>query len=196
LYIWDLAWNTNVIMDSSGTTISGKKTIIIKWRNLYIKSNVINNSSSDILWIIVMKNPEWKWWNIYIHPGVTRIDWILYADKSLISYNWSELDWSTNQYTLRNQLYINGSVFSENTIWWARETPPICPYYIDTTTCNSPNIAQKYDLNFLRRYFTTWATIINWWISNFILPSDYFKYPVVIKYNPLIQTSPPPLFGK
>ena len=198
LYIWDLNWNDVDLDLWSSLNISGNKTIVVEWWNLYIKSNIINTGSSDILWIIVLKNSNWVWWNIYIDPSVTRIDWIMYADKSLISYNWTELDWWTNQYVLRNQLYIYGSVFSENTIWGARETPPVCPYYIDASTCNLPNIAQKYDLNFLRRYFVAWGNALNWWINYKAIYDStypYFEYPVVIKYNPLIQKSPPPLFS-
>ena len=49
-----------------------------------------------------------------------------------------------------NQLYILGSLFSENTIGGAREVPKECPYYI--ANCSTADIAQKYDLNYMRRY--------------------------------------------
>lgn len=195
IYIWDLDWELTVL-DSGTNNVIGKKTIVIYWWDLYIKSNIINDTNSDLLWIIVMKNQNWKWWNIYIDPSVTKIDWIMYADKSLISYDWTkELDWTTTQYVLRNQLYIYGSVFSSNTIWGSRNAIPICPYYV-WWTCDLNN-AQKYDLNYLRRYFVIWWTPLNWWINYLNVYNSwykYFEYPIVIKYNSLIQTSPPPLF--
>lgn len=56
--------------------------------------------------------------NIYIDPSVTDIHAILYADRSVLSYDGvKEFDGSNSSASeLANQLYIHGSVFSENTI--------------------------------------------------------------------------------
>ena len=77
----------------------------------------------------------------------------MYADRSLISYNGTnELDGMSPASLLANQLYIQGSVFSENTIGTSQSTPPVCPYYVASSDCTTKNQAMKYDLNFLRKY--------------------------------------------
>ena len=202
LYFWDLNWD-NVELSVSHN-MEGKKTIVIVGGNLYIKSNIVNNSNNDILWIIVLKDKNGKWWNIYIHPDITRIDGILYVDKSLMSYyGWAEIDAINNTPILANQLYIYWSIFSENTSWGFKTL--ICPYYV-VWTCGINN-APKYDLNTIRAYrikLSGWAA--NWWINYFgdydgswtnynWWPYTYYKYPITIKYNLKIQTTPPPLFN-
>lgn len=185
LYFGDLDWE-NVILDSSDK-LKWKKTIIINWWNLYIKSNVINNTLSDILWIIVLKDENWNWWNLYIDTSVQEIDAIIYTDKSVISYNESygwEVDWNIDNQVMQNQLYILWTVFSENTIWGSRLDPPVCPFYIQSDSsiiCDTVE-AQKYDFNYLRAWFENKYS------------SSYGDYPVIIKYNSTIQSTPPPLF--
>ncbi len=209
-YKW--AWDVELWDWTTDLTVEWKKTIIIEWANLYIRSNMFYwDNTKDILWIIVLSDRNWNGWNIYIDPSVTNIVWTLYADKSLISYDWTnELDWNTDQRILNNQLHISGSVFSENTIWGARATPLECPYYI-TTTCTQED-AQKYDLNYLRRYFIydddsswpwAWTIELDWtdpvangWSSYIWVIDQYRQYPIVIEYNSLLQSSPPPMFNK
>ena len=55
------------------TTISWKNTIIVKWWNIYINSNLDNlNDSTDLLILISERDKEtWNWWNIYVDPDVT-----------------------------------------------------------------------------------------------------------------------------
>ena len=200
-------------------TLTWRKTIIIRWWDLYIKWNIYLNSKSDILWIAVLKDKNWKWWNIYIAPNVTYIAAQIYTDWAIFSAWWptAASDWEdisshilwidANQETLANQLFIKWQIFSENTIWGSRKNQPICPYY-DKTSCTLEK-AQKYDLNYLRRYFTydsdnNWTidSIANWWKyyynwnikSNYDWSYKYINYPIVIEYNPIIQITPPPLF--
>lgn len=184
IYLWATTWNTAnktyqlwnwTINSLDDIEINTKKTILVIWWNLYIKSNMYY-TWNWMLGIVVLKDKNWNGWNIYIDPSVTNIVWSLFAEKSLISYNWVELDWNTLQSTLKNQLHIYWNVFSENTIGWSAKTIPECPYYI--TSCSSKELAQKYDLNYLRRYYLIevyeWVTIykkpannwrvIWWWI--------------------------------
>ena len=55
-------------------------------------------------------------------------------------------------------------------------------YYNPSFNCDL-DTAQKYDLNYLRR-----------WIENKSDPS-LWDYPVIIKYNPKMQLNPPRLFS-
>jgi len=205
-FIWASAGGIKEInlWDYSGLTTD--KTLVIQGWNVYIKWNIL--PWSHVLWIIVLKDANGTGWNIYIDPSVTQIHAIMYADKSLLSYNdlYGELALSNwwSQSTLNNQLYILGTVFTENTIGASRSTPAVCPYYIDDIICSTQEIAQKYDLNYLRRYFIYDSNsdgIIdsadapaNWWNSSFSSTDEEYFYPVVIRYNQKIQLSPPPLF--
>ena len=193
-------WNILYFKNPSGSiklswNISGEKTIIVENANVYIDGNILWDGN---LWIIVLR---WDvWWNVYIDTAVTDIHASIFADRSIVSYhNWSVLDWNTSADILANQLYIYGSVFSENTIWTSRSTTPICPFYVPTAHCDIAE-AQKYDLNYLRRYFL--STAINpsgipsgaESIKRWNTDPNLRDFPVIIEYNPSIQTTPPPLF--
>jgi hypothetical protein len=219
LYFGWLNWS-QVTLWNGEEQIDGVKTIIVVWWDLYIKNNMYyQNKWEDILWVIVLKDENWKGGNLYIDPSVTNIVWTYVLDKSVISYDGvNELDWNTAQDVLKNQLHIFWNIFSENTIWWSRSNPVKCPYYVSSCT---QEIAQKYDLNFLRRFTlsTLWVPIgtntkviggwqydnfsstFVWWASyfarNITTKTDiYLKYPVVIEYNPLVSKVYPPLFSK
>jgi len=201
--------------------VTANKTIVIKWWDLYIKWNIEYNSTSDMLWIVVLTDNNWKWGNIFIDPSVTYIWAQIYADKAILSaidgYDWSSIDdeissseilsVNTNQSQLNNQLFIKWQVFSENTIWGSRKDPPVCPYF-DKDSCDIVK-AQQYDLNYLRRYFTFdsnndwlkdsiangWKYYFNWAEqTSYDSSYNYIDYPVVIRYNPMVQITPPPLF--
>lgn len=185
LYFWELDWD-KVEISLSDINFSWKKTILIHGWNLYIKSNIVSsNLSEDILGIIVMQDQNLKWWNIYVEKDVTRIDAVMYADKVLATSdntyinNSSDSDKIISWSYLNTQLYINGSIFSNNTLWWS--TNGTCPYFIKDEEC-TPEESQKYDLNYLRRWY------------NDKYDNSYGDYPVIIKYNPVIQITPPPLF--
>jgi hypothetical protein len=78
----------------------------------------------------------------------------LYTNRSILSTTngTNKLDGDSSATLLENQLYIRGSLFSENTIGGSRSSTPECPYYVDNSTCDQVE-AQSYDLNYLRRYY-------------------------------------------
>ncbi len=178
---------------SSIQNYTGNKTLVIQWWNLYITQNLLaSNKVNDILWIIVLEDETWYGWNVYIDPTITAIEAIIYADKSVLNYNGTDIITDSNQ--LENQIYFYWTLFSENTLWWYISKK--CPYF--EKNC-SYEIAKKYDLNFLRWYYT-----FDWdndgledesnGSSYFSYPDTNFKYPVIIEYNPNIQNNPPELF--
>jgi len=202
LYYEFIDWSNAVIWDGSQLSITWKKTLIVRWWNLRITQNIINTTWSDILWIIVLKWENWLWGKVYIDSNVDEVDAIIYADKSIIWYNINydngnsdtiikhEIDWNINNDVLDNQLYIYWSIFTENTIWASRLNPPVCPFWtiVEWITCNTVE-AQKYDFNYLR----TWL----WANPNYTGdPVTWLNYPIVIKYNSAVQSTPPPLFGE
>lgn len=203
LYFWSLSWSN---VEISWWTITWNKSIIIIWWNAHIVWD-IKATNWSILWIAVLQDINGSWWNIYVDPNVTHINASLYADKALISYYDSQELWANAPfYWLRNQLYINWAVFTENTVGWSRSDPVRIPYYMKNIIClaNSENCmedAQKYDLNYLRRYYlkdTDWDWIWDQpamsWTWFFASWSVNYKYPLIIEYNPLLQTNPPIIF--
>ena len=209
--LWDILYygwmnGSNVILwNNNDKTVSWRKTIVVVWWNLYIKSNIINNTSSDsnTLWIIVLKDENWNGWKIYMDRRVYQVDAIMYADKSLISYDdtyinesyiknyWiseHEIAWNILNNLMQKQLYIYWSVFSENTVWWSKLDPPVCPFWTKSIplTCNTVT-AQTYDLSYLRLWVDSNSKSRLAWSQN---------YPVVIEYNSAVETTPPPLFSK
>ncbi len=229
LYFWP--WNRFV--ELNGDLVEWNKTIVIEWLDLYINSDMYYwDKEKDTLWIIVLRDQYWNGGNVYINPEVTNIVWAIYADKALISAidnNWNyiiedseEMWWELPQSALKNQLHIYGSVFSENTMWWSRANPITCPYYKTTGGCISTDDyekmkeAQKYDLNYLRRYTLNksnrplnnwkvawwWTCDISWSCTSdskyarYIMDTsdEYAKFPIIIESDPSILSSPPPLF--
>ncbi len=185
------------------------KTIILIWADLIIEKNDLDTVVGTwVHWIIVLK--DWlNWGNILIDDEVEQIDATMYAGGSILPYStdvWYNrvLRQSDGILFFRNQLLINGSIFTNNTIGWSRKIPLFCPYFV-TNLCDIEE-SQKYDLNFLRRYYiydsnsdwivnsndspaNGWSTVVGNLDSN-------YTFPLIIKYNSLIQTSPPPLFSK
>jgi len=187
---WDILYFKNPTQPVTiSWTVYGNRTLIVENWNVYINQDIVNHSSWDnILWIITLNG------NVYIDPAVTDVHASMFVDRSIISYNWTELDGDTSASTLANQLYILWSVFSENTLWASRSSVAICPFYIPTASCNL-TVAQKYDFNYLRRYFVNATDIPSWDQSQRSLSDTTLRdFPVIIEYNPRIQTSPPPLF--
>lgn len=209
LYFWDMSGQNVVVAWSDA--ITGNKTLVVEGGNIYITGNV---RGTGMLGLIAIEK-DGNGGNIYIDPSVTDIHAVMYADKSLVSYDGSnELDGNTQAEELAKQLYIYGSVFSENTIGWG-ETGA-CPYYINSC---SDVLAKKYDLNYLRRYILVQpvdsdgnpvgdkrpqyepdgVSYESFMWDNSTSDTDidspgYRKFPVIIEYNSSIQQTPPPLF--
>lgn len=164
---------------SAPIEIDWEKTLILKWWNLYIKSNIYNkNDKNSILTIIVKrdKTNRRNWWNIYIDPNVTNIDAILIADWSILSYDWSSILNSSVQSDvnkLRKQLLIYGSLSTKNTIWdntaiyWTDD-------YIKNWWTSSPS--KLYNLQNLRTFQIMQSENDSSWDC-----SDGFKF--VAKYS-------------
>lgn len=194
----------------SGTNLEGNKTLIVEGGNIYITGDI---RWSGILWLVALSK-NWQGWNIYIHPSVTDVHALVYADRSVISYNGAELDGTVSDETLANQLYIKGSLFSENTLGGFGLVK--CPFYVTNTNCNTSQKAAKYDLNYLRRYILVqpvdalglpvgpktpqFQTATNGlqsfagWSSRWSRNVDFQDYAIAIEYDSRVQQNPPSIF--
>jgi len=133
--------------------------------DLFLRDNLANGVGSS-LGMIVFDDEGGIGGNVYLDPFPTNMAGLLYAEGSVLS----SPDGSTLYYgeggnptELNNQLYWQGKIASENTLGGAPNlvTPPgiICPNTIETLEC-----AQRYDLDFLRRFAT---------INSLAPPGDY-----------------------
>lgn len=138
--------------NGSDLSIAGKRSLVIVGANLYIRSNMYYTTKDSILGIMVQKDTNGNGGNIYIDPSLTNIVGAYIIDGSFQSYDGTSVLGVSNISALKNQLYIYGSMVSENTIGGSRMSPFRCPSLLNTG-CASIDEAQKYDLNFLRRYY-------------------------------------------
>ncbi len=192
--------------------IAGVRTIVIKGADLYINNNMYYNPAkpNSILWVVVQKDDAGVGWNLYINPSVTNVVGSYVLDGSIMSSSdgFNPLG-SSNITILKNQLHIYGSIVSENTIGGSRMSPLKCPSLIGS--CANIEEAQKYDLNYLRRYYLYdgkpfgtgtvigWGTCTpscSWFNSNLIrkfidINDPLAKNPVIIEYNPRVNSLPP-----
>ncbi|MCH2188715.1 hypothetical protein MK079_02725 [Candidatus Gracilibacteria bacterium] len=193
-----LYFSSGTTVEVQGGTVFGRKTVVTIGTNIFITGNILNSSSSDILGIISMQDDNGNGGNIFIHPDVTNIEAILYADLTLASSNdgVNTLEGALLPASaLANQLYIHGSVFSENTVGGSRSSPLVCPYFVPDGTCTLQE-SQKYDLNYIRRYYQIDDGSGNMVPANGGISSvgTSKTNPIVIEYNPQVQLTPPPLF--
>lgn len=145
-------------IESSITDFAWNSTVIVKWWNVYINSDLVN---SKWLTTIIAKRVGDNGWNIYVDPDVTNIDAILIADGSLLSYR--EWSWILNRnyssllsWTLSRQLYIYGSIFTKNVIGSA-EAPYGSDAYIDGTTFSDKD-DNDFNLANMRQFQTRYAS--------------------------------------
>ena len=128
-----------------------------------MRNNVAFADNTSALGIIIL-GAEDRGANVYIHPNPTNMVGNLYAEGSLLSspdpaggllYYGGE-----NPSALRNQLYWQGSIASLNTLGGASTNlvPQgiTCPEGITLYQC-----AQRYDMNFLRRFSAGTDSIAN-----------------------------------
>lgn len=196
----------------SAEEISGRRTVVVRGANLYITKNMFYKDNDSVLGVVVQKNEQWQGGNLYIHPSITNIVGAYVLDGSVINYDGTQEIGIGNIQLLKNQLHIYGMLVAHNTIGWARTLSPFCPSILNISNCSLEN-AQKYDLNYLRRYYLYngvpfgWAKVIGGGkinankrvegadtrlIQRFNNAMDNLaQYPVIIEHHPLLIHKPP-----
>lgn len=175
------------------------ETLVVKDWNVIISWDL--NISKKKLGIIVLKdnydvNSDYtNKWNVYVEPSVTNINAIIYADWWVISTdsNWTPFttDSLSRTKALQNQLIVNWSFFTRNTIWWAQY---VWWYYLlpGWSKTSDFNKAMIYDLNYLRTW-NKWCDL-NWdWDCSDSSIWEYKEW-TILKYDSTVQTDPPKLF--
>jgi len=134
-------------------------TLILKGgANLLIRSNIVYGNENSSLGIILLGDSKGQGANVYVDPGITNMVGSLFAEGSLLSSpNGSTLYYGStgvNASALKNQLFWQGSIATLNTLGGANQN--VLPAGVE---CLGPltllDCAQRYDLNFLRRFSVT-----------------------------------------
>lgn len=147
---------------------------IVEW-DIYINTDIWPPTPQKPKVLIALKNPSTgAGGNIYIKDTVKDIAASLIADGSIFGWDGTAIkpEWV-------NQLYIRGSIMSNNTIGWAWLSR--CPR--NTTTC-TPTTAINYDFEKIRKLDTGagWSTTSN-------APDASTSF--IIEHDPrLVQDSP------
>ena len=166
--------NTDVTLDFASDADWGNKWgMILDGGNLFVESNVYHTDiDAGALAAVLLRpyNAECSTdSNVYISPNVTNIQANVAADCSLFSYSGDRGDivdglpvWDSFKEmidTLGNQLYIEGSLSSRNTIGGAdKDSDPEGrkDYLVlgtgETVSIEERQKAQLYDLNYLRLF--------------------------------------------
>ncbi len=161
LTVWDW-WSWNDSYDK--ISVKGQKLLYVKWWNIYINTDIYNNSNNSQLVIVVKrdKTNRQNWWNIYIDSNVTNIDAIIILDWSIMSFDWSNsintID-DNNPAWLWKQLLIYWSIATKNTFWENKAiywTDEYISWWWQETGSN------KYNLANLRNFRTTLNDWIEW----------------------------------
>ena len=126
-------WKILTLENTNGIEVSWQKNLIVKWWNLYIKSDIYNKDKNSLLVIVVQRdlNKRKNGWNVYIDPSVTNIDAVIISEWSILNFQpynyttyfrWRPVSNSwyrvvTNSSSLKNQLLIYWSIATRNSIW-------------------------------------------------------------------------------
>jgi hypothetical protein len=165
------------------------RSLIVVWRDLVIDSDITNTTNIP-KWIIVLKNENGVWGNVYMWDTVKDIRAAIFAEGTIYSgesvstlYN----DTASEIVSLpTRQLYIYGAMISRNTIWGASQsaTEVLCPYNESCTFAD----ATKYDLNYFRGFQASGVTDPNRAYKDTTLDD----YSLIIETDTRLSSNPPP----
>ncbi len=158
----------------ANTASASWQIYIVEW-DIYINGDIWPPVAQKPKVLIALKKSDGTGGNIYIHTNVKNIAASLIADGSIFGWDGASTVSPTIKNEWINQLYIRGSIMSNNTIGWKWLNR--CPKWI--TPCSNP---EYYDFEHMRKYPDGW-----WTASSGITESASF----IIEHDPrLVQDSP------
>ena len=174
------AFNASLGLDRYMMEVTGNKTVIVKWGNVYINSDIYYGDANSMLTIVVRRdtNNKINGGNVYINPDVTNIDANIIAEWSILSY--TPATRSITRYSdpnmLRRQLMIYWSIMSSNTVWATTDSIPYGTdaYILELQPTTANNLWRKYDLASLRSFYlinaSSSSSKVCWWTPTKIIP--------------------------
>ena len=200
-------WEQRVLLNQTDVDFSKIKTIIVKWHDIIIDGNF--NATTDNLsnhptaenmkTIIALRWTDGSGGNIYITKNTDQIFGYLVAEGSVFSGEKTSTGakelyinkWFATAALPQNQLYVNGTIVSKNTIGGniQDDSTAMCPVFIE---CNA-SIAKQYDFSYFRNYIYkegNQGNSLPQYRQNVI---DTIKdATLIIDYNWNIISAPPP----
>ncbi len=180
---WDVA-NGLRYFTWSNILVGGEQeyeTIVVENGNVIITDDI--NRSWKKLGIIVLS------WSVYVMPSVRYIHAIVFADGWFISAKSSDdlvsflTDSPERTDTLTNQLILEGTLLTKNTIGWGILGTSLKYRLPDGSDTTDFNEAMRYDLNYIRRSNEGWELQKDKNLNN----NDNF----IIIYDPSVLSDPP-----
>lgn len=191
---WKVLFPQDVkFLSSSDPTLTRRSVLV--YGDIYIEEDFVDSDSENSRVFVALKDTDGSGGNIYIKNNVKRIDASLIAESMIISGDQNQYytDSLNSRIIMKNQLYIYGTVISQNTIGWASVPwDPICPSMV--SVCDD-KIATYYDLEHFRYYRVDTPDSS---VSNPLprsaasLSALDKKAGFIIEYNPNILSNPPP----
>lgn len=150
--------NKNYIIQKEDIIVDkiDKQTYVSMGGDIILNQNISNKNETPLAFIAM--NQDWKWWKILIWENVTNLEWVVLIADKIENYNDKNKD---------KQLYIFGSVFSENACM---------------------DIKNKDCLPDLRSWYNGKD---NKKSANWEFAKKYKYSTVIIKYNPWLYSNPP-----
>ncbi len=150
----DFSGESNKSYTISGALPAGRKTLIVIDGNLVIEGNLEYNSKQDSFGVIMLRNEagaEPAVGNIFVRSGVQKIAGSFFADGGFMNNDDDTISTGNTQEST-NQLLLEGSLLSRNTLGgsWRQDGSEndYSPWSDNVTN----KVAQRYDLHFVRRY--------------------------------------------
>jgi hypothetical protein len=172
-------------------------SLIIIGGDLIIDTDLKSTDTIHPKGIIVMKDESGKGGNVVVQENVKKIQASIFAEGTLYSGNTAtDLYNDTTEKILNlssNQLYIQGSLISRNTIGWATQDSALCVYGESSCTFSQ---AVRYDLNYFRVTPASRSPVAPDTTSTTRAYGDdttnLDTYSIIIERDPRISTDPPP----
>lgn len=174
----------DLVIDEETLSIGAEPMAFVTYGgNIIIRSNISYSGSikPTIAFIALRNESSGAGGEIHIMnetstgTALTHLTGAFFAERGVLgaeNTNSVDLTAEARQAALTHQLVIEGSVMGGNTLGGG-DDPYACPSFIRTSVCDEMN-AQKYDLNYLRRYIPGVGTPAN--------PSSASDKPVIIEY--------------
>ncbi len=169
---YDIIRDHDISIDA--TAFATKRTIVVIGGDVTITSD-IPLDPDKALSVITLSNATGSGGNITIDPVVRDVHVSLFAEKSLFSHG-------------DNQLYIYGSLLSQNTM--GKSILGICPYYV--SSCTNP---ESYDLEKIRKNYMLLPVTAGHMASS-PRALEHPKNSLIIEYDGRILTDPPLILQK
>lgn len=165
---------TGATQHITNSSFDTKRTIIVEGEDIFIDGNIDLHDRS--LALIALKNQRTGiGGKIHIAPNVTDVHATLIAESSIDSSG-------------ENQLYIHGSIVSNNTTGGASKSPVECPYFV--ATCDLAK-AKLYDLEYFRNAYLDLTDKTGHTASS-TTAQHYPDVSMIIEYDSRVQQDPPP----